>query len=157
MKYNDLTKIIGLRPATGLTKDGLFLSMLLIGMPVAWVLASTGFVGFPKDNKLMIYLSVLFWFPLFEELTFRGLIQGVWTRGASEGGRWLGITRANLLTSMAFVGWHLMYQTAFFVLVLIVPSLVFGFFRDRYDSVVPSLMLHVGYNGFLLLAVELTG
>lgn len=155
MTHNDISKIVGLHPARGLTKDSLFLAMLLVGLPVAWLVASSGFMGFPEANKLMVYLSVLFWFPLFEELAFRGFIQGILSSRKLEGAQWLGISRANLLASIAFVGWHLLYQPAFFVLVLIVPSLVFGFFRDRYDSLVPSLMLHVGYNGFLLLAVEL--
>jgi len=38
-------------------------------------------------------------------------------------------------------------RTAFF------PSLVFGYFRDRYDSIWPGAALHIFYNaGWLLLA-----
>jgi membrane protease YdiL (CAAX protease family) len=35
----------------------------------------------------------------------------------------------------------------------VVPSLVFGYFRDRYDSVVPGAALHVFYNAGWFLAV----
>ena len=33
-----------------------------------------------------------------------------------------------------------------------VPSLIFGYFRDRYRNIVPAVLLHVFYNtGFVLL------
>ena len=101
----------------------------------------------------MVQVSILLWFPLTEELAFRGLLQGLigsWPAGRV---RWLGVSLAHLAATLGFVVWHLVYQPSFFVLALIVPSLIFGFFRDRYESLIPPLILHVGYNGLLLAAV----
>jgi hypothetical protein len=58
----------------------------------------------------------------------------------------------NLLTSVAFTGLHLFFRPAWFTLGVIVPSLVFGYFRDRYRGLVPPILLHVFYNaGFFLV------
>lgn len=153
MRHNGIRQTLGLRPAVGLIRDPLFLVVLVAGLPVAWMVASTGWVQLPAANKLMVHVSILLWFPLTEELAFRGLVQGMVGNRPSGRERWLGVSRANLAATMAFILWHLVYQPSLLVLTLIVPSLIFGFFRDRYDSLIPPLILHIGYNGFLLVAV----
>ena len=127
----------------------------MAGLPVSWLLVSAGLVQLPQQDKLLVYISMLLWFPLIEELAFRGLIQGRLSLSTTGKRAWLGISLANLGGSSAFVVWHLLYQPTLFVLTLMVPSLVFGFFRDRYNSLLPGLILHVVYNGVLLLVVEL--
>lgn len=127
----------------------------MAGLPVSWLLVSAGLVQLPQQDKLLVYISMLLWFPLIEELAFRGLIQGMLSLSTTGKRAWLGISLANLGGSSAFVVWHLLYQPTLFVLTLMVPSLVFGFFRDRYNSLLPGLILHVVYNGVLLLVVEL--
>lgn len=153
MKRNGIRRALGLSLATGLIRDPLFLTALVAGLPVAWVVALSGWVQLPADNRLMVQVSILLWFPLTEELAFRGLVQGLIGDWASGRARWLGLSLGNLVATAAFVAWHLVYQPSFFVLTLLVPSLIFGFFRDRYDSLMPPVILHVGYNGFLLAAL----
>ena len=58
----------------------------------------------------------------------------------------------NLLTSVAFTGLHILLRPGWFTLGVVVPSLVFGYFRDRYEGIVPAILLHIFYNaGFFLL------
>ena len=103
------------------------------------------------------FISVALWRPFLEELLFRGVLQGQFSHlkwGRISLG---GFSLANGLTSVLFTGAHFLYQPSPWVLGIIVPSLVFGFFRDRYHSIYPSFVLHAYYNGgfFLFIGVSL--
>jgi membrane protease YdiL (CAAX protease family) len=52
----------------------------------------------------------------------------------------------NLITSLLFVLGHLWQHPAAWAVAIAVPSLVFGWFRDRHDSVYPCIALHMFYN-----------
>lgn len=106
------------------------------GSPITWLVLSTVIV-----------------YPLVEELLFRGALQG-WLLSLSWGayGR-AGITLANLVTTAAFTAVHFLHHPPLWASSVAVPSLVFGFFRDRAGSVYPSIALHMLYNLFYLLAV----
>jgi membrane protease YdiL (CAAX protease family) len=59
---------------------------------------------------------------------------------------------ANWVTSLCFAASHLMWHSGLQALTVVVPSLVFGYFRDRYGRITPSVALHVFYNaGFVWL------
>ena len=91
-------------------------------------------------------------YPLLEELVFRGLIQHTLYQYA-WGARRLGtLSVANLITSVLFGLAHLWRQPLAWAAAVIAPSLLFGYFRDRYHSVVPAIVLHTVYNtGFFWL------
>lgn len=100
-----------------------------------------------------LFLSLLLAQPLLEEVVFRGGLQG-WLIEKTWGRRTvLHITLANMLTSVAFVAMHLFYHAPLMALLVIVPSLLFGYFRDRYDGwLIPSIVLHCFYNaGYFFL------
>jgi membrane protease YdiL (CAAX protease family) len=59
---------------------------------------------------------------------------------------WGGISAANLITSLLFVLGHLWQHPAAWAVAIAVPSLVFGWFRDRHGSVYPCIALHMFYN-----------
>ncbi len=66
--------------------------------------------------------------------------------------QYLGLSKANLLTSLLFAGAHLFVQSPLWAAAVIVPSLIFGAFRDRYKSVDPAIILHSFYNlGYFLI------
>jgi membrane protease YdiL (CAAX protease family) len=91
--------------------------------------------------------------PLVEELVFRGTFQP-WLARAAWGARenW-GITTANVVTSVLFASAHLAAHDPALAAATFFPSLVFGYFRDRYGSIWPGTALHIFYNtGRLLLA-----
>ncbi|MEO5334761.1 MAG: JDVT-CTERM system glutamic-type intramembrane protease [Magnetococcus sp. YQC-5] len=83
-------------------------------------------------------------YPILEELTFRGLIQS-WLL---EQTRWRfhAFSLANLLTSLLFVAAHLLVRKHWIMVTVLVPSLIFGFFRERHDRIYPCIVLHVYYN-----------
>lgn len=101
-------------------------------------------------------LFLIFIFPVLEEIVFRGLIQEsiqkllvhkqfkiifLWR-----------ISHANLLASMCFTLSHFWSQPALWAAATLIPSLLFGYFKDKYQSLYPSIMLHIFYNlGFYLL------
>ena len=90
-------------------------------------------------------------YPVLEEIVFRGAAQGMlWkTRLAAVA---LGpFSGPNIVTSIAFAGFHVLLQPSFVTIAVIVPSLVFGYFRDRYRGIVPPILLHVFYNAGLFL------
>ena len=60
---------------------------------------------------------------------------------------WRGFTAANGVTALLFTAGHLVNHPALWAAGVVVPALVFGFFRDRYGSVWPGTVLHVFYNG----------
>jgi membrane protease YdiL (CAAX protease family) len=66
------------------------------------------------------------------------------------------ISGANLITSFLFAAAHLLHQSPLWASLVFFPSLIFGWAREKYDSIVPSIVLHSFYNaGFVWLFVQL--
>lgn len=136
--------------------DPLFWIAMMLG-PLTWaVVVMFGRASFaPLTAGLSVtqLALVILAYPLVEEMIFRGMIQPAIDRRISV--RALpGISAANWLTSMAFGAAHLISHSPGHAFATILPSLVFGFFRDRHLSIVPGVLLHIWYNAgwFLLLA-----
>jgi hypothetical protein len=88
----------------------------------------------------LLLLAVLA--PLVEELVFRGLLYG-WLAG-----RW-GKNVGWIVSSLAFAAAHA--EPAHMILVLPL-GLLFGWLRQRTDSLLPSLVAHIANNGLALVA-----
>ena len=91
------------------------------------------------------FVQVTLIWPVAEELIFRGVIQG-WLMERMPAGKTAILTRANLMTSVLFAAAHLVYHSGLHASLVFFPSLVFGYFRERYDGVWAPIALHVGYN-----------
>lgn len=91
-------------------------------------------------------------YPVLEEFVFRGLLQG-WLLKQKWGGRkWYGISSANVAVSIVFTALHVVRRASAISVAVFFPSLVFGFFRERYNSLAVPIALHIFYNaGFMLL------
>ncbi len=122
----------------------------VIAAPLVWLL---GYLAFTPDPdwawplhrpREVLYLGVLY--PCIEELLFRGLLQGWLLERASFRRRWLGLTVANLLTSGIFTALHFFAHPPLAAAAVLVPSLVFGYFRDRHGNLHAPILLHVYYN-----------
>jgi len=100
-----------------------------------------------------IFLLLIVLYPLLEELVFRGLIQGECIRMSMLRQQFSGITLANFLTSTVFAAAHLFTHPFGMAVLVFLPSLAFGYFRDRYEGwLLPSILLHIYYNlGYFLL------
>jgi membrane protease YdiL (CAAX protease family) len=97
------------------------------------------------------YLLPVLFYPVLEEIVFRGLLQELAQEYISR--QTLGpISLANLLTSLVFTGFHFLNHAPLWAALVFFPSLVFGFFKDRYGTLTSPILLHGFYNaGFLLI------
>jgi len=138
-----------------LWRDTLFWLAVMAG-PLCWLLLylllrpATPQWTWPLAAPADYLLPVLF-YPVLEEIVFRGLLQELAQEYISR--RTLGpISFANLLTSLVFTGFHFLNHAPLWAALVFFPSLVFGFFKDRYGTLTAPILLHGFYNaGFLLL------
>ncbi|MDB5842153.1 MAG: abortive infection protein [Herminiimonas sp.] len=102
--------------------------------------------------SMPLLLSMVLWQPIIEELLFRGVIQGQLMQwpGARRG--IAGLSLANLITTLLFMLAHLGQHSPLWAAAVLMPSLIFGHFRDRHGGIFPGLILHAFYNGCYLLA-----
>lgn len=90
-------------------------------------------------------------YPVLEELVFRGLVQG-WLLARLPGRSVGPVSAANLVTSGLFAAMHLFFRHPLWAAGALVPSLVFGHFRERHRTVITPIALHCWYNaGYFLL------
>jgi membrane protease YdiL (CAAX protease family) len=97
------------------------------------------------------YLMPAVIYPVLEEVVFRGLLQELVKEHISRR-RFGPLSLANLLTSLIFTGFHFLSHPPLWATLVFFPSLVFGFFKDRYHTLTAPILLHGFYNaGFLLI------
>jgi membrane protease YdiL (CAAX protease family) len=106
-------------------RDPLFYLALLAG-PVSWL------------TLLFILQPAIQWgWPLHDRISSRSFGP---------------LSVANLLTSVLFTALHFIYHAPAWAALVFLPSLVFGFFKDRTGGLTAPILLHVFYNaGFLWL------
>ncbi|MDH3326719.1 MAG: JDVT-CTERM system glutamic-type intramembrane protease [Gammaproteobacteria bacterium] len=101
----------------------------------------------------IILVSIIL-YPILEEIVFRGLVQGLLLMRVRYQKVFFGLSGANVVTSILFSVLHLVHQAPLMAFLIFFPSLIFGYFRDRHRSILPSIWLHSFYNaGFLMLFV----
>jgi len=102
------------------------------------------------------FLLTALLYPILEEIVFRGGLQATLLKRDWGQKRWVaGITLANIATSIAFTALHFISQPPMWASLVFLPSLIFGWARDRFDNVLPSIILHIVYNaGFAWLFVQ---
>jgi len=97
-------------------------------------------------------LSVVVWQPIIEEILFRGVIQTQLDKLTWAARKLLGISLANVATSVLFILVHFVHHPPTWAVAVFVPSLVFGYFRDRHQSLYSPIVVHSFYNlGYLLV------
>lgn len=122
----------------------------VVAAPLVWLLGY--FVFAPEPDwawplhrpRDAVYLAVLY--PCIEELLFRGLLQGYLLGRPGLQRHWHGLTAANLITSTVFTALHFLAHPPLAALAVLVPSLIFGYFRDRHASLQAPILLHMYYN-----------
>jgi membrane protease YdiL (CAAX protease family) len=137
-----------------LWQDPLFWLALAAG-PLCWLviyllLRTEPRWGWPLAAPLQYLLPALV-YPVLEEIVFRGLVQE-WVRKRISKRVFGPLSVANLLTSVVFTGLHFIYHPPLWAALVLFPSLVFGFFKDRTRGLGAPIILHCCYNaGFLWL------
>ncbi|MEO5367627.1 MAG: JDVT-CTERM system glutamic-type intramembrane protease [Magnetococcus sp. WYHC-3] len=125
----------------------------LVWLLLAVVLGAPGLMG--GDQAVEAWIRYLPWLVLLavvEEALFRGVLQG-WLLRCWPGILVIpGVSRANLVTSCIFVMAHLGAHGPLWAMAVFIPSLVFGFFRERHRRLATPILLHVWHNaGYFLI------
>ena len=101
------------------------------------------------SQKFSDYTSLFFlllFYPVLEELIFRGIIQEFIAAKIGDYLLLKYLSVANIVTSLLFVAMHFVYHTPLWALLVFVPSLIFGYFKEQYSHIAPSIFLHMFYN-----------
>lgn len=141
---------LGLIAPKRLFTDRLFLLVLFSGCVLSLLIGALFDAGGWLDRGWMPLLSLVLWAPVVEELAFRGVVQGYLSTGIWGRRTIVGLSVANIVAAVLFTAWHLVYRTDLTAWLVFFPALVFGYFRDRYGSLVPCVILHAAYNAALL-------
>ncbi|MBF0182579.1 MAG: JDVT-CTERM system CAAX-type protease [Magnetococcales bacterium] len=102
------------------------------------------------DMAIQIIIS-----PVIEELTFRGVLQeGLLAHQPLRAKiPLLKISLANLLTSILFATSHCLARTNMTGLNVFIPSLIFGWCKERYVIIISCIIMHSFYNfSYLIFA-----
>ncbi|MDH5444758.1 MAG: JDVT-CTERM system glutamic-type intramembrane protease [Gammaproteobacteria bacterium] len=130
--------------------------LVVVAGPFFWLsLYSSGTAVTGPDwvsENIMLFLQLALLYPVVEEMVFRGLVQeGLWKTRAGRLSIYC-ISMPNILTSILFTLFHFFNHSPAWAVAVIFPSLVFGYFRDRYNILIPSIILHIFYNaGYFFL------
>lgn len=129
--------------------------LLVAAGPLTWLLLlAVGMRGLPAPPPVSALLYGVLLYPLLEEIVFRGLMQPMLLERAAMQVRAGPVSRANVITSLAFAASHLISQSPLQAASILLPSLVFGYVYERFKHVLPCIVLHAFYNaGFLSLFV----
>ena len=146
---NSVLADVGLITWPPFIKDRLFLAALLSGAvvwAVIWFAVAPTFLIAESSLATIIFLAVV-WHPVLEEIIFRGVVQSTLLQKAWGKQFFAGLSAANWLASLLFVLAHLFFQPWMWAVLVLIPSLVYGFFRDKCASIYPCIILHAFYNG----------
>ena len=141
----------GLKQSPRCFSDYRFLLALLAGIVVLWAIHDM-LPPFSSSHELhwQLWISVVVWYPVLEEILFRGIVQGQLFKTAWGQRSWLQVSAANAVTSLLFVGFHMIQNPPLFAITVFVPSLLFGYFRDSCSSIYPSILLHGAFNALVI-------
>ena len=96
------------------------------------------------EFKALFFLIVFY--PVVEELAFRGVIQEFIASKAKQYPSFFYLSVANIVTSLLFVAMHFVHHTPLWAMLVFIPSLVFGYFKEQYGHIGASIFLHMFYN-----------
>jgi membrane protease YdiL (CAAX protease family) len=143
-----MTSTLGLRWCPLFYRDRLFhLAMLAgVGFWVGLWLCVPVHPMAPGQVLSPAFFALVIWQPILEEILFRGCLQGQLGQQSWGQWRWCGITVANGCTSLLFALGHGWNHPPLWAAAVLFPSCIFGYCRERYASVYPSMVLHAFYN-----------
>ena len=136
------------KPLLYLLKDPV-IWVALICAAVFWLILSfyhpiTNKLQWPLITPLAFIIPVIV-YPVLEEIVFRGVMLEFFQK-KTPGVLFLYLTKANIFTSIIFTALHFFYHPALWASAVFIPSLVFGLLKERYQSLVPPILLHVFFN-----------
>ncbi|MFV1984039.1 MAG: JDVT-CTERM system glutamic-type intramembrane protease [Thiohalomonadales bacterium] len=98
----------------------------------------------PLKTPLAFIVPVII-YPILEEIVFRGAVIEFFQK-KSPGILFFHLTKANIFTSFIFTFFHFFYHPPLWASAVFIPSLVFGLLKERYQSLIPPILMHVFFN-----------
>jgi CAAX protease family protein len=115
-----------------------------------WTAPQLDLLWVAREALRFVLLALVY--PVLEEIVFRGGLQTLLLRYPTGRASWRGLTLANIVTSGVFAALHLSTHAPLWSIAAFLPSIAFGYFRDRHSSLSSPIALHVFYNsGYFLL------
>lgn len=129
----------------------------IVWLALAWLVESTAIERLVAGHwpAWTLLAQAVVMYPVIEEYAFRGAIQPFLLD--QQWGRFYlgGVSSANILTSVIFAAAHLLSQAPIWAAVIVFPSLLFGYFRERHNRLASCIVLHSWYNlGFVILVMD---
>ena len=123
----------------------------MLAAPLFVLLYNTFFQEQYFDLKLISFdltflFFVIIFYPIVEELIFRGVILEFIASKTKQFRPFFHLTIANVTTSLLFVAMHFVHHSPTWALLVFVPSLIFGYFKEQYKDIRASIILHMFYN-----------
>ena len=134
-------------------RDPLLAVAFLLGPPVSLVFVDVSGRGYDVAAVFMLIAVA----PLFEEILFRGWLQGVLLRNGWAQRSLVGVSGANAITASLFALFHWPRGGGTLALGVLPLGLLFGWFRERHQGVMTPILLHAWYNACLVVASALDG
>lgn len=132
------------------------LQWILLGNAIiGWILWASREPGHVHDvvaAGVLAWLSFIVLYPLLEEWCFRGVLQGTLLEYPVLRRTVVGLSLANGLVSLAFVGLHTLTQPPLWAMAVLFPSLVLGHMRERHGRLAVPMVLHVVFNATFMVA-----
>lgn len=127
-----------------------YLAAMAAAVPVCVLIAAAGDQNLsPHWPGARIALVMLVAAPILEETVFRAGIQdGIACRLRVRLGP---LSAANGLTALLFWLAHTWQHASLWAAATVLPSLVFGYFYERYRHLAAPVMLHVAYNAAFIM------
>ena len=140
--------VLAKKSLSALLKDP-FIWIILSGACLFWFALSLFFpltsqLQWPLLTPLAFIIPVIL-YPIVEEVVFRGAVLEFFQEKIS-GVLFLNLTKANIITSILFTGLHFFYHPPLWASAVFIPSLIFGLLKERYQSLIPPILLHVFFN-----------
>lgn len=137
------------RPRTSVSAGRFCAAAVIVAVPIAWGVAAAGY-GVATREPLRDLAVMALW-SVAEEIVFRGALQPAIARRIDNEPR-LGVTPANVATSLVFAALHLLRHPPLVALFVFPVSLVYGKARELSGHVLPAIMLHLAFNALLYAA-----
>ncbi len=133
-------------------KDLWFYIAILLG-PIFYFCLSLFIAPHITLKNPIIFLSSQFFLVSFpEEFFFRGFLIPYLRLEFKLNYSLLGISLANIIAAIFFALLHLFFHPFYWAISTFFPAIIFGYFREKHDSLWPALLLHFIYNtGYFIL------
>jgi len=93
----------------------------------------------------MAFVIPVILYPVLEEIVFRGAVLE-YCQKKIPGMVFVHLTKANIVTSLLFTALHFIYHPPLWASAVFIPSLVFGLLKEKYQSLIPPMIMHVFFN-----------